>query len=240
MVVERDFAAPACISVPSHGPVRASSLAQSQQNLGTHPVTFPTPGRCLLPLRSLPRGRGLRQGQVPVFDDAGRAPSSKKRRTESPATVERWCAASRRYPPWQYRSTALVKVAERWDVPDAPTREWLQLLPSGYTAAASAHNRCKLLGNAWHAGVARMLVFVLLCQTQVMDAHEAVTAPWYPPVPDPVFQVRWRPDGDRPLQRVASWWLRSGLSWDPNMSLSRQHLSRLALAPSHTSLGPSP
>ena len=56
--------------------------------------------------------------------------SSKKRRRESPATVERWRAASRRYPPWQYRSTA----------PDPPTREWLQLLPSGYTAAA---RRCR-------------------------------------------------------------------------------------------------
>ena len=152
---------------------------------------------------------------TPAENPQGREPPAKKRRAESPDTLTRWKEANRAYPPWQFRKHALVKVAGKEGLPDPPTREWLQMLPSGYTAAVSPHSRARLLGNAWHAGVARLLVFVLLCQAGVTDANTVSNEQWYPPVPDPVFQVRWHPDGDRPLQRVASWWLRSGLSWDP-------------------------
>ncbi|CAE7265094.1 DNMT3A [Symbiodinium sp. CCMP2592] len=153
---------------------------------------------------------------TPAENTQGREPPGKKRRSESPGTMERWRAASRSYPPWQFRTHALVKVAGKKDLPDPATREWLQLLPSGYTAAVSPHARARLLGNAWHAGVARLLVLMVLCQAGVMDAHPVRATEWYPHVPDPCFQVRWHPDGSRPLQRVASWWLRSSLRWDPN------------------------
>eukprot|EP00439_Symbiodinium_sp_Y106_P059520 s1760_g8.t1 len=49
----------------------------------------------------------------------------------------------------------------------------------------------------------------------VVDAQVAQVEQWYPLVPDPCFQVRWHPDGSRPLQRAASWWLRASLRWDP-------------------------
>ncbi|CAE7027728.1 DD3-3 [Symbiodinium sp. CCMP2592] len=64
--------------------------------------------------------------------------------------------------------------------------------------------------------VARLLVLLVLCQAGVIDAHPVRVEEWYPNVPDPCFQIRWHPDGSRPLQRVASWWRRSTLQWDPN------------------------
>ena len=152
---------------------------------------------------------------TPAESTQGREPPRKKRRTESPDTVERWKASNRAYPPWQFRQHALVKVAGKSGVPDPPTREWLQLLPSGYTASVSQQARARLLGNAWHAGVARLLVLLVLCNAGVVDAQVAQVEQWYPLVPDPCFQVRWHPDGSRPLQRAASWWLRSSLRWDP-------------------------
>ena len=109
---------------------------------------------------------------TPAENPQGREPPAKKRRTESPDTLNRWKEANRPYPAWQFRKHVLVKVAGKEGLPDPPTREWLQMLPSGYTAAVSPHSRAtRLLGNAW-------------------------------------------PRRDRPLQRVASWWLRSGLQWD--------------------------
>ncbi|CAE7040700.1 ftsH [Symbiodinium sp. CCMP2592] len=153
---------------------------------------------------------------TPAEGTQGREPPGKKRRSESPGTMERWKSANRSYPPWQFRTHALVQVAGKKDLPDPATREWLQLLPSGYTASVSPQARARLLGNAWHAGVARLLVLLVLCQAGVVDAHPVRAEEWYATVPDPCFQVRWHPDGSRPLQRVASWWLRSALSWDPN------------------------
>ncbi|CAE7632255.1 unnamed protein product [Symbiodinium sp. CCMP2592] len=125
------------------------------------------------------------------------------------------------------------QVAGKKDLPDPAAREWLQLLPSGYTASVSPQARARLLGNAWHAGVARLLVLLVLCQAGVMDAHPVQAEEWYAKVPDPCFQVRWHPDGSRPLQRVASWWLRSTLSWDPNETQSSDLRSPGAGAEAH-------
>ncbi|CAE7405213.1 unnamed protein product, partial [Symbiodinium necroappetens] len=60
---------------------------------------------------------------TPAPSEKGRDPPQKRRRTESPETLRRWAAASRQYPPYQYRTRALVTIQGRITTPDAETRE---------------------------------------------------------------------------------------------------------------------
>ncbi|OLP99308.1 hypothetical protein AK812_SmicGene18150 [Symbiodinium microadriaticum] len=152
---------------------------------------------------------------TPAPSPAGRPPPPKRRRSESPGTMARWKEGSQQYPPWQYRQTALVRIAGVDRPPDAATREWIQGLPSGYTAVCSEQERCTQLGNSWHLSVARFLLCVVLVQSQALSVSACAPGSWYPPVPDPTSELRFHPDGSRPLVRAASFWHRSSLTWDP-------------------------
>ena len=152
---------------------------------------------------------------TPAPSPAGRPPPPKRRRSESPGTMARWKEGSQQYPPWQYRQTALVRIAGVDRPPDAATREWIQGLPSGYTAVCSEQERCTQLGNSWHLSVARFLLCVVLVQSQALSVSACAPGSWYPPVPDPTAELRFHPDGSRPLVRAASFWHRSSLTWDP-------------------------
>ena len=152
---------------------------------------------------------------TPAPSPAGRPPPPKRRRSESPGTMARWKEGSQQYPPWQYRQTALVRIAGVDRPPDAATREWLHGLPSGYTAVCSEQERCTQLGNSWHLSVARFLLCVVLVQSQALSVSACAPGSWYPSVPDPTAELRFHPDGSRPLVRAASFWHRSSLTWDP-------------------------
>ena len=144
---------------------------------------------------------------TPAENEEGRPAPKKRKRSESPGTMERWRTANRRWPPWQFRSTALVREEGDWQVPTAKTREWLQGFPANYTA--------RLIGNAWHVSVAKFLLFCALLADGAVQATAAAPAPWHSACPDPTLGLRWHPDGGRPLQRAASWWRRAGILWDP-------------------------
>ena len=127
---------------------------------------------------------------TPAPSASGRDPPQKRRRTESPETLRRWAAASRQFPPYQYRARALVTIQGRLTTPDAATREWLQGLPAGTTLPPgqplSEKTRCKMLGNSWHLPTARPSV---------------VPLPW---------SSNLNPLGSRPVEQAAAIWLRSG------------------------------
>ena len=128
--------------------------------------------------------------------------------------MSRWKEAGQQYPPWQFRTQALVRIAGTDRTPDAATREWLQGLPSGYTASGSEHERCTQLGNAWHCPLPVSALFgfgavpgnrsggtlpgrVVRTRSR-SDTRDQVSSRWQP---SPV--------------RAASFWFRSGLAWDP-------------------------
>ena len=152
---------------------------------------------------------------TPAPTPAGRPPPAKKKRSESPGTMSRWERGCRQYPPWQFRLTALVKIGAHWQVPDPTVREWLHGFPSGFTASLDTRDRCRVIGNSWHVPVARFILFLLLSAASPPCTTAAPCDPWYPSTASVCGQCKWHPDGSRPLVRVASWWLRSGLTWDP-------------------------
>ncbi|CAE7273577.1 unnamed protein product, partial [Symbiodinium sp. CCMP2456] len=106
-------------------------------------------------------------------------------RTENNDTLQQWAAASRQYPPHQYRPQALVRVHGKWQTPDAATREWIQGFPQGITSPSderiSEHSRCKMLGNSWHLPSARFLLFVLLASCNVIPVTAGPVPEWYQP-----------------------------------------------------------
>ena len=185
----------------------SSSLFPRQSAASCNTATFHVEvaqGRALFPCLA-----------TPAPSSAGRPPRQKRRRSESPGTMSRWKEAGQQYPPWQFRTQALVRIAGTDRTPDAATREWLQGLPSGYTASGSEHERCTQLGNAWHCPVARFLLCLVLVQCQAIAVSAHSPDEWYAPVPDPTQGIKFHPDGSRPLVRAASFWFRSGLAWDP-------------------------
>ena len=153
---------------------------------------MPTPGRSFLPFCLLSCRCGIRFLCLTTPADSPEGRDAHLWRTESPQTLERWRDASRRYPP-------LVKVADRWI----------------YGRCVSA-TRCKLLGNAWHAGVARLLVFVLLCHAQVMQAHEVTTQPSMIRFQTLPFRFAGIQRGRPPLATCGRLVAPLGLTWDPN------------------------
>ncbi|CAE7760192.1 unnamed protein product, partial [Symbiodinium necroappetens] len=75
--------------------------------------------------------------------------------------ANRWAAASRQFPPYQYRTRALVTIQGRLTTPDAATRE------------------CKMLGNSWHLPTARFLLFVLLAACNVIPVTSGPVEAWF-------------------------------------------------------------
>ena len=153
---------------------------------------------------------------TPAATEEGRAAPRKRKRAESPETMRRWQEGGKQYPPWQYRSTALVTIQGSLCLPDPRTREFLHGFPQDYTAPACPRSRCLMLGNSWHLPTCRFLLFTLLVLNQALQVTAFEGQQWYPPVSCPRFEAKYHPDGSRPILRARSWWLRSGLPWDPN------------------------
>ena len=153
---------------------------------------------------------------TPAPTPEGRPPPPKRKRDESPQTLSRWRADNQQYAPWQYRDYALVEEKGKVAPPSAAVREFLHDYPPGYTKAVPERARCTQLGNSWHLPTSRFILFVVLLTAQVVKVKTQEPHVWYEEKPFPVFELKFHPDGSRPLLRACSWWRRFGRQWDPN------------------------
>ena len=88
--------------------------------------------------------------------------------------------------------------------------------PTGYTAVCSERARCRMMGNSWRLPTCPFLLFAVLMANQVLTPQATDQDNWYANVESPALSVRYRPDGSRPISRMASFWRRSMLEWGPN------------------------
>ena len=160
--------------------------------------------------------RAVWGGLAPAPTQEGRPPPPKRKREESPETMARWRQDSQQFAPWRYWAYALVESHGK-------VGEFLHDFPVGYTAGCPERERCKQLGNSWHLPTSRFILFVLLFSAQVLQVSSSSQPQWYTQLPSPTFEVRYHPEGSRPLLRACSWWRRAQLTWDPNEY--RQHFA---------------
>ncbi|CAE7618166.1 ftsH [Symbiodinium pilosum] len=72
-----------------------------------------------------------------------------------------------------------------------------------------------MIGNSWHLPTCRFLLFAVLLANQAISLQALGQDSRYTQVQTPLLEVRFHPDGSRPLCRMASFWRRSGINWDP-------------------------
>ena len=186
-------------------PVSGLSFSKEVQN-----------GRCLMPCLT-----------TPAPTDEGRPPPKKSQheRPEKPETMQRWKAAGQQFAPWHYRSHHLMTDAQgNLVTPSAKVKEFMHKLPTDYTKVQgnSDRDRHRQLGNGWHMGVAQRMLWLVLMAGQVIQQAGACmfgASPWYDPTPVVHVPRPLHPDGCRPIERAATWWLRSQCCWGPQMEL---------------------
>ena len=115
---------------------------------------------------------------TPADSDAGReAPKSLKGPLE-PSVKKRWLEANRQYAPWHYADTAMVvaTTGEQTTLP-AEIKEQCHHFHSGITRLqnVSPRDRHRMLGNSWHVGIVKFLVWLLL--SQVAPAQSSLCEP---------------------------------------------------------------
>ena len=106
---------------------------------------------------------------------------------------------------------------------DVQIKEQLQGLPVGCAAAPGAtdHSRRRALANAWHLGIAKLLLHLVLvgmCQAHGPDAGPGRRL--VGPRPEatgayPTTALRWRLPPTRPLEAAASLFRKSGTPFGP-------------------------
>ena len=104
---------------------------------------------------------------TPAPTDAGRSAPKKLKGRIHPETKSRWLRDQRRFAPWQYSAEALLHGSNgEMVVPGPEIKEQLHQLPCGYTAVDGVSDRARhrLLANGWHAGVARLMLFLVVVQ----------------------------------------------------------------------------
>jgi hypothetical protein len=102
---------------------------------------------------------------TPAPTDAGRPAPKNSLASCSPDTIARWETDGRRFAPWHYQADCMLQDAQhQFHIPPAEVKEQLHMLPTGYTddESLSDRDRHRLLGNGWHAGVARFLLTCIL------------------------------------------------------------------------------
>ena len=114
-------------------------------------------GKALLPCLS-----------TPAPSAEGRSAPIGSLKKASKGAVERWKKGGKQYPPWCFEEKAMLQYVSEAGVafrlPEAEEKELLMQLPPGCTAAegVSTRARHRMLGNAWHGGVARALLTAIL------------------------------------------------------------------------------
>ena len=101
---------------------------------------------------------------TPAPTPEGRPPPKKLRGKMDPEVRSRWLEDHRRFAPWHYSTDAMLTKDGDYIVPEANHKDQLQGFERGYTDApgVSEHDRHRLLGNAWHLQVIRLLLMILL------------------------------------------------------------------------------
>eukprot|EP00438_Fugacium_kawagutii_P004671 Skav216583 [mRNA] locus=scaffold3151:23511:25874:+ [translate_table: standard] len=114
---------------------------------------------------------------TPAPTDEGRqAPRSCKGKLDS-ATYNRWSAAERQFAPWHYEDTVVMQSPTgELTTPPITTKETAHELPINYTANFPEKVRHRMLGNSWHVGMARLLLWILVLQIQQSTACATVPA----------------------------------------------------------------
>ena len=122
----------------------------------------------------------VKHGQVklpclttPAPTQAGRPPPKKMRGHMSPSVKLRWQRDHRQYAPWHYQDTAMLMDAEgKHHTPPIEVKEQLQGFPVGFTQVPKVPERARhrMMANAWHFQVAKMLILMLLSQCGALSA----------------------------------------------------------------------
>ena len=104
---------------------------------------------------------------TPAVNEAGRDPPKNMRGPLEPATKRRWLEGQKQYAPWHYGSTAMVlaKSGEMMTLP-AEVKEQAHHFRAGVTRQQNVEPRARhrALGNSWHAGVAKFVIWLVLSQ----------------------------------------------------------------------------
>ncbi|CAE7552837.1 Dnmt3b [Symbiodinium sp. CCMP2592] len=144
---------------------------------------------------------------TPAASDAGREPPRSLRGEVDAGTRRRWLEGGRQYAPWNYGESSMVSSAdgERQLLP-AEVKEQAHHFFSGVSRVqnVSPKDRHRLLGNSWHVGVAKFVIWLVLSQI-VQSRADAV--PGQPTTHDPFLsevlqQCRAR---ELPLSRGPDW-----------------------------------
>ena len=104
---------------------------------------------------------------TPAPSESGRAAPKKLKGRIPPDAKARWLQDSRQYAPWQYQAEALLHDTKgQMHVPTPEAKEQFHQLPRGFTNAdgVSTRARHRMLANGWHAGVARLMLFLVVSQ----------------------------------------------------------------------------
>ena len=126
---------------------------------------------------------------TPAPDDQGRsAPAGSLKRVDND-TGARWEAGGRKFAPWCYAAEAKLQqqgsngIAFRLPTPEE--KEQILHLPRGYTkpGGADARTRHRMLGNTWHASIARALVAVVLATRVLPAVSSSVSGPTAKSIP---------------------------------------------------------
>ena len=105
---------------------------------------------------------------TPAETDAGRsAPSDKGQ--QSNAAWQLWSESNRQFAPWHSEPHAMMQLDNTLVVPPPEVKELMHHMPYGWTAATGKDERTRhrMLGNGWHAGVAK----VIIAATLLLDSH---------------------------------------------------------------------
>lgn len=110
---------------------------------------------------------------APAPSESGRpAPKKLKGRIDDPPTKARWLADQRTFAPWQYSPEALLHSDDgQMVVPPADVKEQCHQLPKGYTRIQGVpeRSRHRLIANGWHAGVARLMLYLVVISLQAQQ-----------------------------------------------------------------------
>ena len=114
----------------------------------------------------------------PAPTESGRAAPRSSKRSMDSATHGRWAANKRQYEPWHYYEHFLMADDQNeLRTPPIETKESLQHIPVGYTSRMADKQRHRAVASSWHVGVAGLLMWILLLQTQATSATAQRLAP---------------------------------------------------------------
>ena len=120
----------------------------------------------------------------------------------SDATWDRWAKDGKKYAPWHYEESAMVTIKGKMAIPPPELKEEMHQLPRGYTdQGASQLKRAKMLGNGWHVGCARAVIFLTLLSAKMEKSSALHRNP--------------HPFGHSKMEIMINRWNHAGIPWGP-------------------------